>query len=734
MKWYQKPVRMMRIDYLQELDRLKDLDLEQLAREAKHRWHINCEWIIGTPGVAPGTAQYVTFNSDRFEKYPPLGDFDLVREYLPHARKYGLKVLAYTNMHWFSYAFAKENPGWEQIHLNGEPYGRVNPLYGNGTTLCVNTAWRSWAFELLRELMSTGIDGVFLDGPLVFPGCCYCEDCQRLFTKTYGAQMPKEEDWRHENWRNFIRFREQSLARFLSDARKSIESENSDGVVFLNAGNLNASGWRAARDNSVCAPHQHFNGAEAFYHPGREGFSLHAWSLLAKYLTAESIPAVVFSHHALGSWHYLPLPEYESQISIAQTVANGANPWFAVFVPALDADKEKAIAPIEKLNGFIEEHEKSFTNTQSAATVAVVLSRQTYNFYVSDLEAIYGARGSGVEEGLGVDMGSGNVLGPEEWKQRKSVCESMLDSELKGYCSTLMRYHIPFDIILDKDLTQGRLSQYEVVILPGTACLDRKQKHALVDYIRRGGKSIGSFELGRFDENGNPVNDMTLLEVFGIQELEGAWPIQAFEEYLRVKSGAFADSTDLRQETLLPRPAYCLKTRSKQDASTSCLAVFMNRIGALYTAMKGESEFPALIASEYGKGKTVYFPHLLGESISKFKVKELMELFLGALFSCLGFESPVQTDAPSTVEVELQQQSDKECLLVHLVNMTGDMQRPINSVIPLKNIELSVRAANVQRVRVVGKGELSHKREGQWVRFILPELNVYEVVALDGRR
>ena len=44
---------------------------------------------------------------------------------------------------------------------------------------------------------------------------------------------------------------------------------------------------------------------------------------------------------------------------------------------------------------------------------------------------------------------------------------------------------------------------------------------------------------------------------------------------------------------------------------------FMNRVGGLYTALKGESEYPAVIAGRQGKGKTVYLPHLLGEAFWK---------------------------------------------------------------------------------------------------------------------
>ncbi|MEM3659360.1 MAG: hypothetical protein QXU11_02985 [Thermoproteota archaeon] len=213
MEWWRKPVRMMRLDYLDALNRMMESDMDKLARWKKEEWNINCEWVIGTPGTAPGLGYLTTFNTPKFEKYPALGDFDLIREYLPYARKHGIRVLAYLNMHWYSYDFGKKHADWEQRVEDGRSYGSVHPLYGSGTTFCVNSGWRNWAFELIEEAMKTGIDGVFLDGPVVFPECCYCASCREKFSIEYGGEVPSWEDWSNPLWRKFIEFREESMAR-----------------------------------------------------------------------------------------------------------------------------------------------------------------------------------------------------------------------------------------------------------------------------------------------------------------------------------------------------------------------------------------------------------------------------------------------------------------------------------------------------------------------------------------
>jgi len=119
LKWWEKPIRMARHEWMADLARVTELDLDELARQHAEEWHVNCEWIIGTPGIAPGLGWMTTFNSDKFEKYPELGDFDMLREYIPYAKKYGIHPLSYLNMHWYSFEFGERHPDWLQIMADG---------------------------------------------------------------------------------------------------------------------------------------------------------------------------------------------------------------------------------------------------------------------------------------------------------------------------------------------------------------------------------------------------------------------------------------------------------------------------------------------------------------------------------------------------------------------------------------------------------------------------------------
>mgnify|MGYP002681926090 CR=1 FL=1 len=725
--WHERPVRMMRLDYVDRLARVRYEDLDALARSKREDWHINCEWVIGTPGIAPGLGHLTTFNTPKFEKYAPLGDFDLVRAYLPHARNHGIRVLAYLNMHWFSYDFAAEHPDWEQITASGEPYGRVHPLYGGGTTLCVNSPWRQWACDMVAEAMRTGIDGVFLDGPVVFPGCCHCESCRNLFHERTGSPIPPEEDWGSELWKDFVEFREESMAAFLADCRSAAREVNPDAVVFLNAGSWHAGAWRVARDIEKVGPHQDFNGAEAFLHPGQGDRPLFFWATAAKHLMAGNKPSVVFSHHALGAWHYIPLPPVETALAIAQTAACGANPWFAVFDYALDHSRDLAVRGVRDVSAFIEDNEEFFTDSRSTAKVALLYSRQTATYYISELAEMYAGQGAVEERDLIASTRSGPA--PEDLRRRKETCDGICGNSYLGWFNALTRQHIPFDVLLDSGVTDEGLADYDVLIIGNAACLSGEQARAIRRFVQSGRGLIGEFEAGCYDERGRSRGTSPLAELFGVASLNGAMPPAYGEEYIRV-AGAHAVTDGFAAGQLIARPPYSLKVTAAPGAETP--AVYLEPTGRLYAAPKGESCHPALIAGESAAGRTVFFPSLTAEFYARYKMQEHELLMSSAVRWACRQQFPVTIEAPPTVQMEVRAQSDPPRLLIHLVNNTGDMQRPMYHSIPVHGLRMRVEKAGIRSVRSLrGAAGLRADISKNGADILLPRLDLYDILVVE---
>ena len=722
--WWLKPLRMMRRDYISDFSEFIGADLDALAREAKERWHVNVEWVMATPGCAPGMAHYTLFNSDKFEKLPGVGDFDLIREYLPHARKYGIHLLPYVNMHWYSYEFAAAHPGWEQLLADGTPYGRKHPLYGGGTTFCINSPWREWAGEMIREVMRTGVDGCFLDGPVIFPDCCYCEHCREQFARAAGgAKLPAPGALGDPHWRKFLEFRADSWARFMRDAQRAAREIKADAVISLNGGSFNSSNPLTARDTGRMERFQSFTGAEEFFHCKDDYASPFQTLNLSRFLSAGARPGLVFTHHALSTWHYAPLPPAEMATALAQSVAGGSNTWFAVFMAALKASADTAFAGVEGMGAFLEEIEPWTDRDETAAETAMLISNRTLYYYVSRHRGLCRDVGGGREENLVVDGGGKQSAGILTERRRASA--DILDRELPGCLDACNYAHIPLRVLWDEHLAPEKLKGVKTLILPNAACLSRRQVGEIKKFVERGGGLVAAFESGMYDQWGEPAARTDWLRFLGISSVEGVFTPSRVEDYLTITGSL----DGLPKSALVPRPVNALKVRPARNAEV--MACYNNPIGLSYLPLNGLSEYPAVLLSRRGKGRVVYLASPLFESFDRFHMDCHRDLARAAIRLAGGRRGlQVETDAPGSLAVEVRRQKGR--LMVHLVNATADMKRPMGRIIPLRDVTLTLRCARATRARCLRSGKrLRLRRTPGRVTFGVPVVRDYEVIVIE---
>ncbi len=715
-EWWQQPVRMLRVDEVPDFTRLTHVDLEQLAHSRKEDWGINCEWLLGSFGWE-GKGNLTSFQTPLFDRWPGLGDFDYLRQYTPYAHRNGIHVIAYLNMHWFTYELADQHPGWEQLTSSGKAYGRVHPLYGKGTTFCVNGPWREWAFSMMREAMKTGVDGLFLDGPVLFPDCCYCAACQRLFQEKYHQPIPTE-DWTNPLWREFLEFREDSVARFLADAQKAVRSVNPAGVVFLNAGSWHPGGWRVARDIQKTGPYQNFNGAEAFFHHG-VATSRYEYLMTGKYLRAGGKPAVVFTHYMNGSWHYRLLDPNEALLGLVQTVSAGANPWLALINSSLKSQPDAA-KPVKALFDFLEANRARYTDMESAADVALLFSSATDRNYLSFSDSLQYTSGAGKEENL---IFSQDASKAGNLSTKKSACEQFLEDAYRGYFEMLTREHVPFDIILDQDLTNGKLAHYKTLVLPDSACLSPAAAAAIRQFVAGGGRLLASFEAGFYDDQGQPTP--ALLDLLGIGSLNGAFPVFSGDNYVEAMAGHWGFKTG----DLIERGPYALKVKARDKVETP--ERFQQPMERPYEPLKGLSEYPAVLRSSFGQGKVIYFPEAMGVFYGRLRMTTAEDRVAGAVRELLG-PPALELRAPKTVSVEAYHPKGSRTLVIHLVNNTVDGQ-PATEVLPVSGLTLRLRMdkapAKVSALRENHTLQTSYANGVAQIQ--VPQLRLYEVIVVE---
>lgn len=714
-RWWELPVRMMRVDYAPDFSQIKDLDLDAIAKRGREEWKINCEWVVGSMSFE-GRSNETTFASKSFVNFPGFEDFDYLRTYVPIAHARGLRVLSYLNMHWYKYEFAEQHPGWEQITSSGVPYGRLHPLYGSGTTMCVNSPWREWAFQMMREAGATGIDGIILDGPVVYPDSCYCDSCKAQFKAKYGVEIPTE-DWNNPHWREFIEFREESLAQFVSDGEKALHEVNPEATIAINAGGWQPQGWRVARDIQKVAPYQNFNMAEAFFHYG-QNIHIYASLMMGKYLRMADRPAVVATHYMNGVWHYLLLPPNELKIALIQTAASGTNPWLAIVNSSLESQPDGPKAAGEVF-GFMEDNSEYYTDLESVADVGLLFSHRTACMYLSKFEQLYNTAG-GKEENLVFNMSGKSV---EEWSARKQHCENFLVESDEGYFTALTRNHILFDILLDQNVTSDQLAKYTTLILPDAACLDDETAATIRKFVEDGGCLLASFEAGFYNGKGEYTED--LFDLLGIEKVEGAFKVTMGENYSQFQK----DCLSFRSGQMIERAAYVMKVKAASDSDVP--AILFKPIEGAYIPLKGLSEYPSLIVHNYGKGKVAYYPEAVGQFFGETgmvntekRIADMVKEFVG--------KSVVELDAAKTISMEVFKQADENRMVIHLVNNTID-GRPVNEFIPVHDLKLTLsldsQPKSIRALRENKDLNVEHANGSCTIR--VPMVSEYEVIAVD---
>ncbi len=160
-------------------------------------------------------------------------NLDYLKTYLPEAHKRGIRVLIYFDVHWYSKQFAEHHPEWRQIRENGQPLDNV---YDTGADFCINTAWRKWCLQILRDLAAYPIDGIFYDGPVYRPDTCYCPSCRAKYRKLYGTEMPPKSGRHGPAFAQLVEFQAKSIAEFLHDSRDELKSINPSLVFYMNSG------------------------------------------------------------------------------------------------------------------------------------------------------------------------------------------------------------------------------------------------------------------------------------------------------------------------------------------------------------------------------------------------------------------------------------------------------------------------------------------------------------------
>ena len=141
---------------------------------------------------------------------------------------------------------------------------------------------------------------------------------------------------------------------------------------------------------------------------------------------------------------------------------------------------------------------------------------------------------------------------------------------------------------------------------------------------------------------------------------------------------------------------------------------------------------PAICINKFGKGKAVYLAGSFGEMYNEYSPPEYRKLIIDMLNKILEPQIEIE-GAPTSLEVVIRKKEDTGHLLLHLINFTGGMTRPIDKIVPIFNMKVRLRTEyKIKNVFLIGsKSKINFKQKGDYAQFIIPKISEYRVVALE---
>lgn len=677
-KWYEKPLRIAALQWESKGDSKQVLKVwKEMGFNVEQLFHISAEDAWGY------------FREEKKK---------VICDYIAEAKRKGLRIIFY-----LAPSLPRTIAVKEEWYLHDKERNRIDAL-------CVNSPYRELFFiHQIKKVANLDIDGVFLDGPTMPQGTCYCPSCTELFRREYENELPTIPDPKNKVWRDFIDFRYESVANFLRDTGKALKSVKPDAIIYMNSQMLGA-GAPFGRDNRRLIQYQDMLGAEGGFIFYREPDTVPWWKpgVTARLIESQAggKPTVIFIAGDHKSWNRYLHTAAETRLLIADSVANGASSWYGIHSSTQDLNSSGGRAAADMVR-FLKKNETYYESTESLAETGLLWSCRTADYYGMEVEA--------------TDFTS---------EQKAAGRVSYADC-FAGFCEILLRLHIPFDVIDEMTLLETRLNKYKTLILPNAAFLANKEIEAIRNFVSSGGNLVSSWETSSFGGDYARGDNFLLADVLGAR--------------LGKKVYEFRNSSYMSPEgkhqilqgglpELLPAPNWGLEIA---PTTGQALAHFREPVWGQYKPLP-KITTPAIVLNKYGKGHSMYFAGNFGEFFKNYGISDLLRI-MGNSLNWLSEPLITTENLPETVEVVLRLQRKKKRLLIHLVNFTGAMRRPISGVTRINKAVVEIPERTLGAAGLEGRLKVkflkSRKkplvaRLKKTLCIIVPELEEYELLVI----
>ena len=628
-----------------------------------------------------------------------LGSRDVFGEMVTAAKKRGFRVVARMDCNLAYQEALEAHPEWFERNRDGSarPHAECPWLY---KTCMFSTYFTEQMPAVYREINEHyPVDGFFTNGwpSTSAPGVCYCDSCQRVFREKVGGVPPEKNDVSNLLYRRYCAVHMDRVLEVWKLWNDVAREKNPDSLYVGNLGGgidtvksvkklAEVAGW-------FNADHQGRWGVEPIWACAQQG-------RVARSVMKGRTVTNITGAYALGrpNWRHTARSSAEMRMWMAQTTASGMVPWFHWLGGSPEDNRWRNTG--RDFFAWHAENEAHFRNRHSLADMAVVYPQSTIAF----------------------DRRAGSHESPV-----------ISTDYLQGLYYALLEGRFLFDFVHQENLSSEELARYRVLLVPNAAYLRDAECEAIRRYVKSGGSLLATYETSRYNEWGDPRQELGLADVLGVS-IAGEVIGPHSNGYMRIESRhAVTDGFD--GTNLLPAAEYRLPVR-QSGGSTPVLTVVPS-----YPVFPPEMVYPrtprtnepAASFREDGPSRIGYFPGDVDRTFWISGNPDLGRVIQNAVRWLRGGSTPpVFVTGDGLVEVFAWETELGYALHVLNYSNPNTLRGQLRRFYPIGAQQVEFRTSRqIASVRALAAGTaLQFHQEGDKVSFVIPIVRDYEVIAL----
>ncbi len=535
--------------------------------------------------------------------------------------------------------FAGAHPYWLRIRPDGKP--DPVPNFAN-----IRSGYAEWLLAQLACVTRTfKVDGYWFDGYAPVHLHTYDEATKKAFREfTGGAELPLPgpggayDPVADAVTRRYLAWHEDFFVRFADRMRAAIRAENPEAIFYVNH----------SANRTWYYPDMYMGEYPINYTDAVDIASVEQyWDVPGDPLYQQFVFAFMqgITHERGASVWIQPQAHGISGISSPveiQLRALECTPW-GVYPEFVESTGREEYYKLHLEN--MRARDAYFRKSEAVPYLGIVASEQTRTLYARGALPIYFA----------------HTLGA-----------------FRAY----LEKHVPVRILTEHDLENLSLGGVRILVLPNVACMSARACEVVRRFVAGGGALVATFETSLYDENYAKRPDFALGDLFKARYVDTVTVSQRVENLylsLDLDHPIIDDPLIKAKQNTAWRPPGNPPAKGPLALIASAARVRALEGGQAIASFnvnlppeRAGERHPAIVVSEYGKGRVVYFAASVDKGMFFYPDTYMRQLLANAArWAARDVPPPLEVEGPLILTATFRRQVEEQRLVVHLLNQAS---------------------------------------------------------------